>query len=526
MPILPFGEWLPDQPDFGNPGATTIKNVIPLTQQSYGPMPTPQVYSGALTARCQGAYAFIDDSGGIHIFAGDATKLYQLTAGSAPNFSDISRTLGGAYATGSPIRPLIPTAPSWSMTSFGNRIIATNYADDIQTFLVGTDANFSKLSSGAPKARFAAVIKDFLMVGNTSDATFGAQTRRLWWPAIGDPTNWPTPGSNTAISLQSDYQDLEQSDLGQVTGLIGGHLSAADGAAFCEHGIYRIQYVGSAGGIFAFTVAEGAAGTQAPLSIVRRRINESIAVAYYLGEDGFCVFDGMSTTPIGTQKIDRTFFADLDPTYLSMVQGGAVPNVPLVYWLYNSNSGSQSGFYDRLLIYNTVVTRWSLCDLSATPTEWGLIGLGVGTTLDALDTFGSLDAVPAPLGSGQWEGGNPVLAAFDSAHKLNFINGPPMAPIVETSEIQPTPGRRSRIMSARPLVIGAGSPVSPSVSIGVRDVLSNSVVYKTAVPTNKIGNCPQRTTGRYARARLTLPAGAAFTHLQGIELDAAPEGTR
>src|SRR5579864_4737594 len=148
MPFVPFGEWLPDQPDFNNPGASTIKNVVPLTKQSYGPMPTPQVYSGALTARCQGAYGFLDASGAAHIFAGDATKLYQLTAGSAPNFSDISRASGGAYATGSMIDPLMPTAPSWCFTSFGERIIATNYADDVQTFLVGTDTKFSALAAG------------------------------------------------------------------------------------------------------------------------------------------------------------------------------------------------------------------------------------------------------------------------------------------------------------------------------------------------------------------------------------------
>ena len=237
MPFIPFGEWLPDQPDFNNPGAATIQNVIPRTKDSYGPMPTPQVYSGALTARCQGSFAYLDDSQAAHVFAGDATKLYQLTAGTAPNFSDVSRAVGGAYTTGSPITPLVPLAPSWSMTAFGKRIIATNYSDDPQTFLVGTDTNFSRLSTGAPKARFAATVRDFLMLANTNDGTFGTQVRRLWWSAIGDPTSWPTPGSATAISVESDYQDLEQSDLGQITGLIGGHLQSADAAAFCERGI-------------------------------------------------------------------------------------------------------------------------------------------------------------------------------------------------------------------------------------------------------------------------------------------------
>lgn len=522
MPVLQFGQWLPDQPDYANPGAATITNVIPRTATSYGPMPTPQVYSGALTARCQGSFGYLDDSEAAHFFAGDATKLYELTAGTAPNYADVSRTVGGAYTTGSPITPLVPLAPSWSMTAFGKRIIATNYSDDPQTFLVGTDTNFSRLSTTAPKARFGATIRDFLMFGNTSDAVFGTQVRRLWWSAIGDPTNWPTPGATTAISVQSDYQDLEQSDLGQITGLIGGHLQSADGAAFCERGIYRISFVGSAGGIFAFQVAEGAAGTQSPLSLIPCRMTGNVAVVAYLGDDGFRAFDGMTSLAIGSQKIDRFFFNDLSPRYLSMVQGGTVPGDVIIYWMYVSKTGSNAGLYDRILIYNTMIARWSLIDLSATPAEWGTRFISPGLTLDALDIYGSLDAVPAPLDSGVWAGGSPVLAAFDSNHKLNLLNGPSMAPIVETSEVQPTPGRRSKIVSARPLSDGGAA----SIAIAVRDLTSDAAVYGSAIAVNTIGECPQRVTGRYARARMTLPATSTFTHLQGVDLTVRPEGQR
>lgn len=520
MTALPFAEWLPDQPDYANPGASFIRNVVPLTKESYGPMPTPMVYSGALTARCQGAYSFVDKTGAANIFAGDATKLYRLTSGSAPNFSDVSRLAGGAYTTGSPVNPTTPTIAFWSMTAFGERIIATNYSDDIQTLLVGTDANFSQLAAAAPKARFAAVIRDFLMVGNTTDPTFGAQPRRLWWPAIGNPTSWPTPGTNAAIQVQSDYQDLEQADLGQVVGLIGGHLAAADGAAFCERGIYRIDYVGSSAGIFSFKVAEGAAGTQSPLSIVPSRVLGSTGVALYLGEDGFFAFDGTQTIAIGFGKIDRTVLHELDPAYLSAVLGIADPKLPLVYWLYNA--GTQGALYDRLLVYNTVLGRWALCDLSATPAEWLLRSVHLGRTLDSLDSFGSLDAVPAPLGSGYWQGNQPELSIFDNAHKLNFMTGAAMAPTVETSETELAPGRRAWIRSARPLCDGG----APSIAIGTRNRLIDSVVFQAAIPVNVIGECPQRVTGRYVRARLTLPAASVFTHLQGVDLTARAEGIR
>src|SRR5947209_6923293 len=449
--FMPFGEWLPDQPNFNNPGAKTIKNVIPVTAQSYGPMPTPQIYSGPLTARCQGAYGFLDDGEAVHVFAGDAKRLYQMSAGSAPNFSDISRK---ASFTGS----IATTTLTVSAISAG-------------TINVGDTLSGSGVT--------AATTITALGTGTGGDGTFGAQPRRAWWCAIGNPLSWPTPGTNAAIQVQSDYQDLEQSDLGQITGGIGGHLSAADAAIWCERGIYRVQYVGSSGGIFSFQVAEGAAGTQAPLSIVLRRMQGaygSQAVGYYLGDDDFYAFNGMASFPIGTQKIARTVIADLNSSYVSTVQGGTIPNLPIVYWLYASASGAGTGLYDRLVLYNPIVQRWSLCDLTATPAEWGTVALAPGMTLDDLNAFGAVHPLPAALDSGFYAGGLPVLAAFDQNHKLNFLNGPPMAPVVETSEMQPLPGRRTKILSARPIVDGG----SPSVSFGHRDRIFDSVTYDAA----------------------------------------------
>jgi hypothetical protein len=152
------------------------------------------------------------------------------------------------------------------MTSFGDRVIATNGADMMQTLFVG-DTNFVELSATAPVARYVAVVKDFLMVADTSDGFSGRVPYRVWWSALGDPTNWPVPGSVTAIQLQSDYQDLQQTDLGVITGLVSGLASAADVAVFCERGIYVGSFEGPPA-IFSFRVAQGASGSISPLSIV------------------------------------------------------------------------------------------------------------------------------------------------------------------------------------------------------------------------------------------------------------------
>jgi hypothetical protein len=194
--------------------------------------------------------------------------------------------------------------------------------------------------------------------------------------------------------------------------------------------------------------------------------------------------------------------------------------MPLVYWLYVSAAGSQTGLYDRLLIYNTIIQRWALIDLTATPAEWGTVAMAPGMTLDELNVFGTIDQLPAGLDSGYYAAGTPVLAAFDQKHKLNFLNGPAMAPVVETSERQLFPGRRALLVSARPLCDGG----TPSLALGHRDRLIDTVTYDAAVPINVLGECPLHQTGAYVRFRLTLPASSTFSHLQGVQMTAKPEG--
>src|SRR5580765_3054262 len=294
MPIAPWPEWLPDQADFGSAGSPLIRNVAPLTAKSYGPMPTFSPFTdNTLTDRCQGAYALKDATDLVYIYMGDKTKLYQLVPGSR-TMVDASRTTGGAYDTHA-----LPFG-FWQMTSYGNRIIATNGADPIQTMIIG-DGNFVPLAAAAPIAKYVATVKDWLMVANTLDPVSGPVPYRVWWSAIADPTNWPTPGGVTALQLQSDYQDLQQTDLGQVTGLVSGLGPAADVAVFCERGIYVGTYDGPRV-MFSFRVAQGASGSMSPLSIVQGHARDNSGalrpVAYYLAENGFQAFDGSTSFPI------------------------------------------------------------------------------------------------------------------------------------------------------------------------------------------------------------------------------------
>lgn len=499
--FLPVAECSPDQPDFQNPGSSLVQNVLPRTGQSYGPFPSISPVATALTARCQGAYSMIDTSGNARNFFGDATKLYRMTPSDAGPV-DITRASGGAYAVGSTER--------WSMTLFGSRVIATDFTDAIQSYVEGTDSKFSAMiTSGITslKARYIAVIKDWVFLGNTTDGTNGPQPQRVWWSAIDDPTNFPTPGTSAASAAQSDFQDL-LGDFGWIQGVVG-NLGTADGAIIQERGVWRVVYSGPPT-IFAFFIAEGVRGTPAPGSIV-----QFSNIVYYLGEDGFYAFDGTSSEPIGFQKIDKTFFADLDQSLFYRITSTVDPINQIIYWAYPGAGHDASGTPNRVLAYHRVLKRWTLTKANDIQIEMLFRALSFGYTLEQLDTpYPNLDFMPVSLDSRVLTGGRSILAATDASHRYNQFTGANLAATVETSELQPIKGKRARITKARPIVDGG----TPTVTPVARNRIFDAPTVGPTVTVNANGDVSLNSEGRYQRARISLPAGSSFTHLQGLDV--------
>ena len=489
--MLQFGDFLPDLAADGNPGLTVARNVLPRSPSSYGPMAGLSAYSSALTARCQGAISVTDNSGNANVFAGDVSKLYRLVSGST-SFSDVSKV--GGYACGSD--------QLWSFVVFGNRVIAMNVTDPIQSFVMGTSALFADLAAAAPKARYAAVVRDFVVFANIVDAVDGSQPQRVHWPAIDDPTNWPTIGSASAAAVQSDRQDL-LGDGGWNQGIVGG-LGTADGAIIQEHAVWRMTYVGPKI-IFAFDRVEGARGSPAPGSIVQLG-----ALCYYLGEDGFYAFDGSNSRAIGAQKVDKYFFADVDTSYLYRVTAAIDPLSKLVFWSY-PGAGSSGGTPNKMLIYNWSLDRWSQAEVDC---EMLARSLTFGYTLDGLDAISSsLDALPASLDSRLWTGGRLLLGAFDTAHKLATFTGANLEALIETGEFNGD-GSRVFVTGLRPRVDGG----TVTAAVGYRDTQDGALTYTTeSSPNAATGICPQRISARYARARVKVAAGGTWNHVRGVD---------
>src|SRR5689334_23148853 len=214
-PFMPYG---PDQNGLSQDFAFEALNVIP-TAQGYRPFPGFGVTSSAITARAQGAISVRDLAGTIHNFCGDATKLYKMHSDGL-SWDDVSRTVGGAYAT--------PIAGWWSFWQYGTYVFAYNGVDALQSFNLASSTNFAAAAGSPPIATFGMTVRDFAVAMRVSTAW-----NRVQWSGLNDPTTWVA----SATTL-SDSQDLP--DGGAIMGGVGGEY----GIIFQERAVTRMSFEG------------------------------------------------------------------------------------------------------------------------------------------------------------------------------------------------------------------------------------------------------------------------------------------
>ena len=484
MPLVPFGEWLPDLPEIENPGALTATNVIPA-EGFYRPFPDFEPYSSSLTARCRGAFTARDPNGAVNVFACDATKLYRLTAAST-TWSDVS---GATYNTGE----------FGSFAQYGDLVVFTNGSDVPQKFDLATPGTFSALGGSPPTGRFCGVVKDFLV-----QAQIVSYRQRTQWSGFDNAETW-----TVSAATQSDYQDLVGNG-GQVNAFLGGEY----GVVIQERAVTRMDYVGPPT-VFQFTPIEQQRGTRAPGSVAAIG-----SMAFFLAEDGFYMFNGAQCVPIGQGKIDKTFLADFDGNYELRVTSGIDP-INKVYAVAYPGAGHTSGDPNKILLLHWPTGRWAIVEKqvqSMFPSAQSF-----GYTLDSLDgVSGSVDALPFSLDSVAWAGGSTIFAGFDTSHRFGFFTGSNLAATLDTREAQLYNGARGFVTSVRPMVDGG----SLTARCGVRDRYNDSVSFTPVVAQNTIGECPQRANARYHRARVGVGAAGTWNKAVGVDFSATQDGVR
>lgn len=473
---LPAAEWLPDQPDLDNPGATVAYNCIASTG-SYIPLPELAAQTAATgTQRVRGAFAAKDTAGNTAVYAGDAGALYDL---SATAWDNISKT-GGYSGTA--------TDDVWTFAQWGNKVVATNYNNAVQAATIGS-GSFSDLSGCATRAKYVAVVRDFLVLGNIFESAT-AKPNVARWSAFNNINDW-TASDETQSGSQEFFEG------GHITGIVGGEQMTV----FQEEAITRGLYAGPPL-VWDFQKIRRQQGTRIPGSIANHGM-----MTFFLSDDDFYLLTGEGAQPIGSQRIARTFYNDFDASYSERVCSAIDPQRTLVVWAY-PGSGHVGGGPNRLLIYNWSVNRWTRADVD---TEMLLRFMSPGYTLEGLDVFGTLDALPASLDSAVWMGGALSFAAFDHLHKLANFSGDPMTAQVDTAELRAAPGRRLELTNTRPLVDGG----TAQIQIGTRDSQANNVTWSSNISTNAAGECNVFRNARFVRGRVI--ASGQWKHIQGID---------
>lgn len=528
---IEFTEWTPDRPSVVT-NLSNAKNLI-ATIIGYAPFPSAVNYSQAASENL--VSAFVARYGSTtSVFGGGATKLFKLD-GADLSMDDVSKSGGYTGIT------------RWSFCQFGDVVIAANNVNKLQSF---TTTAFADLAAAAPIAKYVTIVRDFVVAANLDG---GTNFNKVQWSDINDETNW-TSGSTS----QSDYQILP--DGGTITGITGGEF----GVILLERAIYRMSYIGSPY-FFQFDTISKSLGCPYEGSITKFG-----NITYFLGDDGFYSCDGQTITPIGTQKIDRWFFSNANPSLLSNMSATVDPSRKIVLWNFANIFGGRS-----IIIYNWQVDKWTYADTdtevlanlatagqtleglttayqvtagsfttskeytiaSVGTTDFTLIGAsantvgvrftatgagsGTGTAVDlaaAAAAGYTLDTMTSSLDSALFSGGTFFLGGADGAKIVSF-SGQPMGAQIDTGYVGSQ--YNSTITLARPIVDNGSADVAV-LSVNLLNEVKDFGAYTSANSENRV---PLRSNGKYHKLSIK-PTGSRWSNVMAIEIDVAPQGVR
>lgn len=455
--FIPFAKYEPDRDPLSPESSRYISNVIP-DGDTYIQAKSLFAQSSAANSQATGAYEYTTGSGANVTIVGSLTKAEKVTSSAV---TDISRV--GGYTN----------APSdrWQFTQFGPDIIAVTgrNADQPQRSVGGGVFADIGTSTDTPYGgKCIATLGDFVVMGNVVEhTTFTQKLFRVHWSAIGDPTDW-----TVSATTQCGYQDLS-AEYGEVKAIIGGEV----GYIFQERAITRMTYVGSPV-VFQFDTVVTNQG-----AISHDAVIDANGLIYFLGQDGFYVFDGQSIQDIGDQQVNRTFLENLNDSYKYLVTAAYDPMHKAVVWSYPSGSNTTC---NALLYYS----------LKKGPYKWSVVS-------DDTETIFTTNI----------DGDRPKLGAIDTSHKVATQSGISNTSYVYTGWHSTAP-YRSMITKLRPVLEEESN--AASILISGKEYREESPYSGFSFSELSDKSWSGRIAGRYFRARVELQNGA---RAKGIEVE-------
>jgi len=484
MPVIPFIEWTPDAADLGSSGAISVINALP-SRDGYKPFNSLSVISSALNLRPRGSIEAFDINNVSYQYVGTEDAVYEFDENDL-TWTDVTNA-GGAYTTGA--------SEVWEFVRWENKVLAVNFSDPPQQITLG-GANFTDLTT-AFAARHIAVVRDFVVVGNTSDISDGNRPNRVRWSALGDETSW-----TVSASTLSDFRDLTTG--GPVQKILGGEI----GIIVSQRAVFRMSFVGSPA-VFQIDEVLPDVGAICPGSVTRLGDN-----VYFISEQGFVelVGGGTGVNYIGAGKVDQYFAADIDNEFLGRMSCIADPTGNRIAWAY-PGAGNVAGRPNKIIIYDRTFLKWTIIEEEV---ELLLRSRGIGVTLDELDTIGypNLDLMDVSLDSPLFKRSATQLSAFNADFKLGFFRGLLKTAVIETKESEIYSGFNTFLTAFRPLVDRG----EVTAQIGTRARLSDEVEWSSSLNQSSSGKFTIRSNDRYHRFRLTI-SGNEWTDALGVQVD-------
>lgn len=501
---IPFGEWLPDHPDYRNPGCIEALNCYPSVG-GYSPFLGGAPQGASQSEAIHGAMRVLDSSGKNLTLLGGRTVLSIMEDSNGP----LTETTG--Y-----------TDPGdddyWDFALFNSRAIAVapNNSPQQRSDINVATYTWAALGGSPPEAKHVGRVGSFLVLGNLSGLSL---PYTIQWSAENDPTDWPTPGTNDA-RLKSSGRAALQPEYGPITGFAGDRYPMV----FQERGIFRMEPVGPP---IVFDVRQPvseARGCIAPQSLVTVGF-----LTFYLSHDGFFATDGNQEVPIAGQKVNEWFFDNVRVAKAHLTQGAINWKERSIVWSFYK--GNAATGLNAQIIYSWEQNRWSRAEFD----------------VDWLVEHRAIDPITAAESE--------VLGAFiqnaRSYSEFNLLTERPLQATFETGAYQPKPGSRIAVNGVYPrieapildgLELEDGSGVllledgaslllaetgNVQAALISHDFLGNPSGDRTDGPRdrNEWGLVPLRGEGRYARIRMIIPT-SDWEKAQGVAVEYRVAGRR
>lgn len=335
-PTINLPDFCPDLSDLGTGVSQNILGVVPR-EDGYGPFSSLVDFTQALPAACRGYFFARNLDGSIAVFAGTVDRLYELD-NTTFAWTDVSK--GGVAYSG------LDSSANWQFAQFNQTVLATQINAPLQSFVLGSSTAFADLAGSPPQAAYIAIVNFFVVLTGLL-----SNQNRIQWSDLDAITTW------TAGVGQSDYQDLP--DGGNCHGISGGD---AFGLIFQDSSIRSLIYAPGSGVVFDIVRISTQDSLFSPYSIINAGEQ-----TFYCSAQGFkMIAPGGAPIPIGKERVDRWFFANVDQSALVLMIGATDPSATRVYWAFKSTAG-QANLFDMMLCFDWSIGqngKWSVIPIS------------------------------------------------------------------------------------------------------------------------------------------------------------------